>query len=65
MKKATAQWSAQLKGECPECGEWVDYTEYKDFWFDLPSEFKVCQNDDDIHVVCPECREDFLIDCKW
>lgn len=39
MKKANAQWSVQLEGECPECGEYVDYAEihekYLDCYYDL------------------------------
>ena len=65
MKRVTAQWDAQLKGKCPECGEYVDYAEYDDFWFDLPNDFKVCYEYDELFVVCPECKESVEIDCKW
>lgn len=64
MSETKAQWSASLDCECPHCKEYVNLLEYADFWQGRRT-LNVADRVSDLDVTCPECGEDFLVDCEW
>lgn len=61
-----AVWYLELRSTCPHCHEDVDLMDYADFW---ESGITACENHTDrsnqLHVVCPECSEEFDVCCEY
>lgn len=67
IPKVTATWTVELNCECPHCKEWVDVLTTPDFW--EGQKLEVAEHGTDasknIEVECPDCSENFLIDCEY
>lgn len=62
-----ATWTVELNCVCPNCKEYVDLLDYSDFWDGR--KLNVAEHDTprskNIDVVCPECGEEFNVDCTY
>jgi hypothetical protein len=67
-RKIQATWDLSLMCDCPACEEFVDLLKYADFWEDH-DELKVCETRTEssrsLEVVCPECGEEFYVECNY
>lgn len=68
LKKTGAIWHITLNCDCPHCGENVDLLESSNFWEDRKN-LQVGEHNTpgscNVDVMCPECGEEFLIDCEF
>jgi hypothetical protein len=65
--KTTAQWSISLNCDCPHCKEYVDLLDATDFWDGVefePGEHNTSKSRD-VHVYCPKCGEEFIVDLEY
>ena len=67
-KPTSATWSVSLDCECPHCKEDVDLLAYTDFW-DAHRGLEIPEHGTDrsrgMEVTCPECGEDFEVNCEY
>ena len=63
MKKTSAEWTADLRTNCPYCGEcnFIDYGKIDDWWYCLGY---VCESTKDLDYIhtCDDCGKEFIID---
>lgn len=62
-KNTVASWSLSLDCYCPHCDKYVDLLDEPDFWDGR--DFDIGESVDDVQVWCPECGEEFLVDCEY
>lgn len=56
----TATWRIELNAECPHCGDYFDFFS-SDYYEQLPG-IAECGYDLDLHVNCPTCKKELIID---
>lgn len=63
----TATWSINLHAECPHCKEFVDLLTAPDFWDGRGLEVAETgtERSDNLDVYCPECGEEFTVECEY
>jgi hypothetical protein len=65
----TATWNLELNCECPHCKAYVDLLQYGDFWDAHHGSLEICEHNSErsknVEVTCPECNQDFNINCEY
>lgn len=63
----TATWTVELNCYCPKCTQYVNLIEYPDFWDGR--RLDIAENNTErskgLDVYCPDCGEEFKVDCTW